>query len=138
MIDNHNLDPSGTAFRQVVLIQQAAIGASLADVEHNSFRAPYAGKIVSIHAYAVAITDADDGARLDVKKATTSVLSATINPTAVTQVAGTLKTDGTATFAAGDKIGLFVTTGAGDAITNLSVTIVIRPLLGEETTRPSA
>lgn len=137
MIDNKNIDPSATFIQHVVNLRAASVAASQSDIEQDSFRAPFAGKIVSVHATAVAITDADDSARIDVKKATTSVLTGTINPTAGSYVAGTMKSDGTEVFAAGDKIGVFVTTGGGDAITNMSVTVVMRALVGTLATRPS-
>jgi len=137
MIDNKNIDQSSTFLLIPIVLGNDSIGASVTDIEQDSFRAPFSGEIVSVHAYAVAITDSDDGARIDVKKDTTSVLSATINPTAATLVAGTLKTNGTEEFVAGDKIGVFVTTGAGDSITDLSVTVVIRPYTADRAVRPS-
>jgi len=137
MIDNKNIDKGATFIRQVVTLTKDTIGASQTDVEQKSFRAPYSGTILSVHVHAVAITDADDGARVDVKKATTSVLTGTINPTAGSNVAGTLKTDGTQNFVAGDKLGVFVTTGVGDNITDLSVTLVVRANCADEAVRPS-
>jgi hypothetical protein len=139
-IDNKNLDKNATFVRIPVVLNVHTVAASQSDIEQASFRAPYAGKIVSIHAHVVGLTDADDSARWDVKKATTSVLTATVDPVAAgTTSAGTLKTDGTATFAAGDKLGVFVTTAGSDLVTQLSVTIVIRPLIGsDETGRPTA
>lgn len=137
-IDNKNLDKTATFLQIPVALHKTTIGASVSDVEQMAFRAPFKGKIVAVHVHAVAITDTDDLARVDVKNATTSVLSATINPTAGSWVGGTLKTDGSADLAAGDKIGVFVTTGAGDSMTDLNVTVVIRPLAGDEAARPSA
>lgn len=137
MIDNKNIDPSSKFMNQVVILRAGSVAASQADIEQDSFRAPFAGKIVSVHATLVALTDADDSARIDVKKATTSVLTGTINPTAGSYVAGTVVSSGVETFAAGDKIGVFVTTGAGDLVTNMSVSVVIRALCGNEATRPS-
>lgn len=137
MIDNKNIDKNATFILTPVVLQNDSIGASVSDVEQACFRAPFSGTIVSVHVHAVAITDADDGARVDIKKATTSVLSATINPTQGSFVAGTLKTDGTEDFVAGDKIGMFVTTGSGDSITDLSATIVIRANCADEAVRPS-
>lgn len=137
MIDNKNIDPSAKFMNIPVTLRVGSVAASQSDVEQDSFRAPFAGKIVSVHATAVAITDADDSARIDVKKATTSVLSATINPTAGSYVAGTVVSSGVEEFAAGDKIGLFATTGGSDLLTNVSVTVVIRAFCGKEATRPS-
>lgn len=138
MIDNKNIDKTATMLLIPIILKKDSIGASQSDIEFCSARMPYAGKVVSVHAYAVAITDADDSARVDVKKGSTSILSATINPTQSANVAGTLKTDGTASFVVGDKLGLFVTTGGSDAITDLCVTMVVRPLASEESTRPTA
>lgn len=136
-IDNKVVDQEATMIRIPVVLQVAAVAASQADIEQAEFRAPYSGEIVSVHVHILAITDGDDSARIDVKKGTTSVLSAAINPTQDTVMAGTLKTDGTEEFVAGDKIGLFATTGGGDALTKVSATIVIRPYTGGRATRPS-
>jgi hypothetical protein len=137
MIDSKNMDPSASCIEHPILLKKDSIGASQTDIEFCSILMPFAGVVLSVNAYAVAITDADDSARVDVKKGSTSILSATINPTQATNVAGTLKTDGTATFASGDKLGLFVTTAGSDAITDLCVTVNVRPLAGSEASRPN-
>lgn len=138
MIDNKNIDPTATMLRIPVVLAKDAVAASQSDIEQAAFRAPFAGTILSVHFHTVALTDADDSVRLDIKKGSTSVLSATVDPvSAGTVAAGTLKTDGTEDFVAGDKLALFATTGSGDAITSLSATLVIRPQAGSEAPRPT-
>lgn len=139
MIDNKNLDKDATFLLHPIVLGPVAVAASQSNIEQAAVRMPYSGKIVSIHFHTVALTDADDSVRLDVKKGSTSVLTATVDPVAAgTVAAGTLKTDGTARFVAGDKLALFATTGAGDAITGGSATMVVRPFAADEATRPSA
>lgn len=138
MIDNKNLDKNATFLLNPIVLGPVTVAASQAGIEQAAVRMPYSGKIVSIHFYTVGLTDSDDSVRLDVKKGATSVLSATVDPVAAgTTVAGTLKTDGSANFVAGDKLALFATTGAGDAITGGVATIVVRPLAADEASRPS-
>jgi hypothetical protein len=109
------------------------MGAGVAGVIQGGWRAPFAGKIISAAVYAATLTDADDSVRLDVQKNGASVLSATTDPGAAdTGTAMSLSTTtSTISFAAGDKIQVVGTTGAGDAMVG-TVSVIVRPRVGRE------
>ncbi len=135
MIDNKNIDKTATMLRIPIVLGPVTVAASQNDVEQGAVRMPFSGKVLSVHFHTVALTDAEDSVRVTIKKATTSILSATVDPaSAGTVVAGVVATPD---FVAGDKLGLFALTGVGDAITGLTATIVVRPLASEEATRPT-
>lgn len=130
MIRNRNIDDRGQAtFTHQAITIALSLGASLAAVIVGGFRAPYKGKLVAAHVYAATLTDADDSVRIDLRKGGTTMLGATVDPVAADTVTSLVPT--TLTFNEGDKIQVYATTGAGDAMVG-SVTVVIRPLLGRE------
>lgn len=110
-----------------------SLGAGVAGVIQGGWRAPFAGKIVSAALYCATLTDADDSVRIDVQKNGASVLSATQDPGAA-DTGSAMSLSATASllaFAAGDKIQVVATTGAGDAMVG-TCTIVVRPRIGRE------
>jgi len=130
MIRNRNIDHSGAAsFTHQAIVLALSVGASVTAGIVAGFRAPYKGKVVAAHVYAATLTDADDSARIDLRKNGTTMLGATVDPVAADTATSLAPT--TLTFDEGDKIQVYATTGSGDAMVG-SVTVVIRPLLGRE------
>ena len=131
MIRSRNVDSAspGNEFAQESVMLAISAAASQAGVIQSGWRAPYAGKVVSAHVYAATITDADDGVRIDLQKAGVTMLPATVDPVAADTMTSLAPT--VLTFAAGDKITVVATTGAGDAMIG-NVILIVRPLLGTE------
>jgi hypothetical protein len=130
MIRSRNCDPNtGHEFAQKVVYIPISVGASAVDVIQGGWRAPWAGAVVSAHVYAATITDADDSARVDLKKNGTSMLAATVDPVAANT--STTLAPTTTSFASGDLLAVHMTTGAGDAMVG-GVNLVVRPSLGTE------
>jgi sugar/nucleoside kinase (ribokinase family) len=135
VIQDKNVDNTAAKnnFAQTALNFFLSVGAGVAGVIQGGWRAPWAGKIVSVIVYAATLTDADDSVRIDVQKNGVTVLSATVDPGAAdTATVATLSaTASVLAFAAGDKIQVVATTGAGDAMVG-TVSVMVRPRLGRE------
>lgn len=135
MIQDKNIDATAgkNNHAHAALNFHVNVGAGVAGVIQGGARMPWAGKIVGVSVYAATLTDADDSVRLDVQKNGTTVLSATVDPGAAdTGTAATLSaTASVLSFAAGDKIQVVATTGAGDAMVG-TVTVFVRPRVGRE------
>jgi len=131
MIRNRNIsnDNAINTFAQQTVSLAINAGASLAGVIHAAWRAPWAGKLIAAHVYAATITDADDSARVDLQLNGVTMLPATVDPVAADTMTSLAPT--TLAFAAGDKLQVVLTTGAGDALIG-NVILVVRPLLGTE------
>lgn len=135
MIRDKNVDHTAgeNDFACMALNFHLSLGAGVAGVIQGGWRAPWAGKIVSAALYAATLTDADDSVRIDVQKNGTTVLTATTDPGAAdTATAMALSTTtSTISFAAGDKIQVVATTGAGDAMVG-TCSVIVRPRVGRE------
>jgi len=88
---------------------------------------PFAGKVISVHAFARAIT-ATVTALFHKNDAT--MLTGDITPVAGSQTVGTLLAADT--FAAGDELQLKITTNGSGLADDLGITLVVRPLLQDE------
>lgn len=129
MIHNQNLDPTLCSGGWQSVYLPINVGASATAQIQSGHRIPFAGKLVSAYVYCATITDADDSARVDLFNNAASILPATIDP--VTADTTTSLAPNATTFAAGDKVTVRMTTGAGDAMVG-GVTLVYRPLMGAE------
>lgn len=127
MIRDYNCDPDYSQFARKLVTIDVSEGASVAGLPAGGFRSEMAGTIMSAIFRCLAITDADDSARVDVAKNGTSILSAAVDPVAINTT--TTFTLTSYDLADGDIITGVVTTGAGDVLRGF-FQFEIRPDLG--------
>lgn len=101
--------------------------ASQTNLEVASMRMPFAGKIVSVHGFARALSGT---VSYDLQVNTTTALTGTITPSAGAQIAGTLIAS--PTFSAGDELRFLITTSGASTADDAGLTIVSRPNLQDE------
>lgn len=101
--------------------------ASQTNLEVASARMPFAGKVLSVHAFARALAGT---VTVDLQKNAATLLTGAITPTAGNQVAGVLLAADT--FAAGDELQFKITTAAASTVDDAGMTVVVRPNLQNE------
>jgi hypothetical protein len=143
-IRDRNLRSSSDFLKNPLQFNLAAVAQNQTAVETEAIIMPYAGVVTSIKFYAVAATSTNairaefrkNGTTLNIQSATTVIgtdgggAQTAVSATAALLTTGPGYVGGLPAFAAGDRISLYITTGASDTLTQMTATVVVRPLTG--------